>query len=144
MDLKTLCALFMGGALGVGGTVVTQQAAPKPAISKPATGKKALQVRPDRPVVKRSLTPAAPPILFDCALPSASIGGLPIGSIPTASPRSPRPLLSGGYWDGDDGFPLWPSSPNIPPVTEVPEPASWAMLVAGFGLVGFAARKARA
>jgi hypothetical protein len=28
-------------------------------------------------------------------------------------------------------------------VTGVPEPATWAMLIAGFGLVGFAARRRR-
>ncbi|MBS3960497.1 MAG: PEP-CTERM sorting domain-containing protein [Sandarakinorhabdus sp.] len=41
------------------------------------------------------------------------------------------------------------SNDNIGPildnvlVTQVPEPATWAMLIAGFGLVGFAMRRRR-
>ena len=32
---------------------------------------------------------------------------------------------------------------NVTPSVAVPEPASWAMLIAGFGLVGAAARRRR-
>ncbi|UAK26498.1 PEPxxWA-CTERM sorting domain-containing protein [Sphingomonas nostoxanthinifaciens] len=34
-------------------------------------------------------------------------------------------------------------SPPPPPATSVPEPSSWAMLMAGFGIIGLAARRSR-
>jgi hypothetical protein len=36
------------------------------------------------------------------------------------------------------------TSDGVPPVGGIPEPATWAMLIAGFGLVGAAARRRRA
>jgi hypothetical protein len=33
------------------------------------------------------------------------------------------------------------SSDPAPTITALPEPGAWAMLIAGFGLVGFAARR---
>lgn len=51
--------------------------------------------------------------IYDTALTSAQVSALPIGTLPTT-----------------------------PPVTgQVPEPASWAMMIAGFGLVGNALRR---
>lgn len=34
-----------------------------------------------------------------------------------------------------------PGNPDVPPVSGIPEPASWVLLIAGFGLVGGAVRR---
>lgn len=44
---------------------------------------------------------------------------------------------------GNPGDYLVQYSPNLNPIAAVPEPASWAMLIAGFGLIGAASRRAR-
>ncbi len=48
------------------------------------------------------------------------------------------------YGDSIDGRATLNSLNNIPVVPGVPEPASWAMLIAGFGLVGSRLRRQRA
>jgi hypothetical protein len=57
-----------------------------------------------------------------------------------------------GLIDGFNGFDLDAvglvnfidtTPPVVPPVDTIPEPASWAMLIAGFGLVGAAQRRRR-
>lgn len=42
-----------------------------------------------------------------------------------------------------DGPFRWPSANNLVLAAAIPEPATWAMLIAGFGLVGVAARRRR-
>jgi hypothetical protein len=44
------------------------------------------------------------------------------------------------YWDSNPGDNIGSVSANV---ALVPEPASWALLIAGFGLVGAAARRRR-
>lgn len=44
---------------------------------------------------------------------------------------------------GGGGTPPSDMPPFLPPVTAIPEPATWAMLIAGFGLVGLAAPRRR-
>lgn len=67
-------------------------------------------------------------------------------------------LPSTGFGATQFSYNLWPRSPgagigtisDFAPdnanalITAVPEPASWALLIAGFGLVGFSARRRRA
>lgn len=143
MDLKTLCALFMGGSLGVGGTVAVQEVkAPKPAVvshkraTKPVVARKA-------PITRHKPAALSSSLLSDCPLPSAVIG--PVGGVPSLStsyhpvgPFSPLPLEPDHWWYGGGALP-----PVAPPPTDpgIPEPATWMFLVSGFGLVGLSLRR---
>jgi hypothetical protein len=51
-------------------------------------------------------------------------------------------LAEGGRFEliGSSGFDFWDASPGSQPES-VPEPASWAMMLAGFGLIGTAIRR---
>ncbi len=46
-----------------------------------------------------------------------------------------------GTYNGGSGF--LPVAPPPPPPPSVPEPANWALLLAGFGMVGFSTRRSR-
>lgn len=68
----------------------------------------------------------------------------------TIDPTDPAKFWSiGSYANvrndrGDDGWATWISEIRFDrEVTAVPEPQSWAMLIFGFGVVGFAARRRR-
>ena len=67
-------------------------------------------------------------------------------SIEKLSPNaSSQSYIRGTFYGGPEIGLVGASKPlGIPPVPGVPEPASWAMLIAGFGLVGMAARRRRA
>jgi len=151
VGLKEICALLIAGSMGAGSVVAVQQAkAPQAKVkAKPA---KAKPYRPaPRPV---SQAPA-----IDCPTVSSLGGGLaelgpmvPMEASPTAS------LLAQGQLAGGGGGVSLPSIigggggsrpgafPAEPPVLEtavsgVPQPASWAMMVSGFGLIGLALRR---
>lgn len=135
MDMKTLCALFMGGALGVGGTVTVQKAAdPKPAVvkakprvAKPATRNQSLQVA--RP---------SSSLLSDCPLPSADIS--PFGGSVSPVPGWSFPPMYDQFVEG--GWIFDPSFPIHPPTSPtVPETSAWGLMIGGFGLVGIVARR---
>lgn len=50
--------------------------------------------------------------------------------------------VSSGDQMGEDGFGIWPTVNNLHlSVSAVPEPSTWGMLAAGFGLLGFMARR---
>lgn len=154
VGLKEICALLVAGSMGAGSVVAVQQAkAPQARVkAKPA---KAKTYRPaPRPV---SQAPA-----LDCPTVSSLGGGLaelnpivPMEAAPTASLLMPGQLA--GASGGGGGVPL-PSIvgggggsspaafPGEPPALEtavsgVPQPASWAMMVSGFGLIGLALRR---
>jgi hypothetical protein len=81
---------------------------------------------------------------------------LPLAPIPELLPPTDLPGGTAGAADlasgGGDGTtppsppgpvpPSWPAPPGAPPAAPaVPEPAGWAMLLAGFGLVGLSLRR---
>jgi hypothetical protein len=68
------------------------------------------------------------------------IGGLvgPGGTVPAGTYVGFEDIFGGGDLDYDD---LNFVFVNTRFVTDIPEPATWAMLIAGFGLVGFALRR---
>lgn len=149
MGLRDLCIAIMAGGVASTGTVAVQKAtAPKPVVerkiaTKPVVFRKA--------PVRATQTPAAPSaaLLSDCPTPSADLGGLGIAS-PIIGGSSftrfhPAGALSPeqpGWWIGGGGFgPLYPSPPTLP---AVPEAATWAMMITGFGCIGLACRRREA
>lgn len=98
----------------------------------------------------------------------AGAGIIPLGgNVPSAAPvfstpapdpgtpggggGGPGPIgsLPGGGGGGGGGSistpvdPILPPAPPPPPVAVVPEPATWAFMILGFGLIGFALRRSR-
>lgn len=140
MSLRDFCVALLAGSVGVGGTVAVHKAdAPKPAIERKArpkpvraaTGKRSLQVAPSAPVI------------FDCPLPSVSVDSFLLpgdvtGAVDSIGWRVVPPVDS-GWWTGGGDMP----PPSPPPVGAVPEPAIWAMMIAGYGLIGVAVRRQR-
>lgn len=132
---------------------------------QPALHERALpKVRkPESPLARILTTPPAPPVevlpttpLYAMVtappVPQALIRGGPVGGgvIPPVSNVTP-PGGGGGIVlppqtpetptvPGTPGTPETPSTPNVPPV---PEPATWAMMLLGFGLIGWAIRRDR-
>ncbi len=148
VGLKEICAVLLAGSMGAGSVVAVQQVkAPQAKVkAKPA---KAKPYRPaPRPV---SQAPA-----IDCPTVSSLGGGLaelgpivPMESSPTASLLAhgllaggggALPSIIGGGGSGSSTLPGGPAEPEFP-VSGVPEPVSWTMMVSGFGLIGFAMRR---
>lgn len=148
IGMKEICALLLAGGMGAGSVVTVQQA--KPAISKP---KKKVSAPKAHKTESRNITRTA---ITDCPTLAAPLGGgiadlapLPSfepfapGSGPTQVAQAPGgpgidiPGIIGGGGGGGGGGSILPPGP--PP--GVPQPASWAMMVTGFGLVGLAMRK---
>lgn len=131
MGLREFCALLLAGGMGAGSVVGVQEVRRTVAPSKVVTAKPAPpRARPTRP-------PAAGPRILDCP----AVSPLPPGfAVPPALPAGPidwfaPPPTPGGAAAG--GISL----PTPPPAAPVPEPARWAMLIAGFGLLGLALRR---
>jgi len=85
--------------------------------------------------------------------PGVAFGDLPSQIGPVTSGQPPVgfvPILGGsggGVGGGVGGTPPATTAPpgiDQPPVSAVPEPATWASMVVGFGLVGALARRRRA
>jgi hypothetical protein len=149
IGMKEFCALLLAGGMGAGSVVAVQQA--RPAASKPkASAAKTQKAAPRRthtaqlndcPVLAESpglgiLSPIIPPEdspLLDGGRPGAGMALLP----------SPGPGFPGGIGGGGGFLPLTPPSPPGGPgiSAPIPEPISWAMMVAGFGLVGLSLRR---
>lgn len=90
--------------------------------------------------VKRPVPATRPPVPLDCPLPIPTIQGLD-------DPWLLTPGFQMGSYSFSDGSiaPVVIGSPPFPsqiePSPTIPEPASWAMLIAGFGLIGMVARR---
>ena len=149
VGVKEICALLLAGGVGAGSVVTVQQV--KPAISKP-------KAKPSAPkahkTASRNITRTQ---VQDCPAMAAPLGGgiadlAPLPVFENLVPGGPGPgsqvaTIPGG---GDLVFPGVPggggggSGPAILPPTVtpgVPQPASWAMMLTGFGLVGLAMRR---
>lgn len=63
---------------------------------------------------------------------NAPLNATPTNTTPTAALRTFKGLSTGSF-----------SSDPAPIITAVPEPASWALMIAGFGMVGLATRRRR-
>lgn len=142
-----ICALLLGGATA--GSLTTIAVVERPAVvkAKPKPAKK----KPVRPATPRrhaiKLPPKGAVVILDCPTPSTQTA-LPNefpsltppesdGSQPSPGwwPPSVMPPTGGGPW-------IFPGVPDVS-IPPIPEPTAWAMLVAGFGLVGLSMRGAR-
>lgn len=161
VGLKEICAMLVAGSMGAGSVVAVQQAKPPQAKVK-AKPAKAKPARPAPRPVRH-----APPL--DCPTVSSLGGGLaelvpiaPMVSAPTASLSLSGqlagvggggggggmllpPLVGGGGGSSSAAFPGLPAGPDLAApdfaVPGVPQPATWAMMVSGFGLIGLALRR---
>jgi hypothetical protein len=149
VGLKEICALLVAGSMGAGSVVAVQQAkAPQARVKAKPAKPKVFRPAP-RPVSQ------APSI--DCPTVSSLGGGLaelgpivPMEASPTTSLLPQNQLAGGGGGmslpPGGGGGASPSSFPGAPPVLEsavsgVPQPATWAMMVSGFGLIGLALRR---
>ena len=166
---REICALLLAGGMGAGSVVGVQQVKPaltkasKPAVHKPArqaVARRAVARPAPQMVANDCPTITAPlgPGIADLAPMQSST---PMGG---AGPEMAGggPFFPGGgeYWPGwnpgggggggagGGGLPPGPgggdgggSVPGGGPVATVPQPASWVMMIAGFGLVGLALRR---
>ena len=140
IGLKEICALLVAGGMGAGSVVAVQQAKPKPRVERKA------------PVRKAAATPAPRPSIPDCPTIATPPGGLLVPEFASPLPSAPQvlgllPPAPGGFGGGGGGGWLPPGggggggggvTPPAPPA--IPEPAAWAMMISGFGLVGAALR----
>ncbi|MFA7439570.1 MAG: PEPxxWA-CTERM sorting domain-containing protein [Sphingomonadaceae bacterium] len=128
--------------------MAVQQTAP---AVKRVAHKSAAKPKAPRSAVKAATVPAAKPAgMIDCApaVPLGALGMEPGISSPTIAGGTP--FFGGGYGGGgsgggnrgggDGGL----SGNRTPvPLPGVPEPASWGLMVSGFGLIGLAIRRER-
>ena len=148
VGVKEICALLLAGGVGAGSVVTVQQV--KPAISKP-------KAKPTAPkahkTASRNITRTE---VRDCPAMAAPLGGgiadlapMPTfeNMVPGATPGSQHAFVPGGTdvaFPGVIGGGGGGSGPNVLPPSPppgVPQPASWAMMLTGFGLVGLAMRR---
>ncbi len=140
--LKEICALILAGGVGAGSVVAVQEARPKPRMERKAPAVKKAAARPaprsridDCPTLVAPLGGALVPSLADAPPPQLQ----PFGVGPTDPSAGLFPPGAGGGGGGGGGI-VNPLEPPPPPGGIVPEPAAWAMMVSGFGLVGVALR----
>jgi hypothetical protein len=140
--LKEICAMILAGGVGAGSVVAVQEAKPKPRVERKAPAVKKASARPaprsridDCPTLVAPLGGALVPSLADAPLPPQL---QPFGVAPTDSFAGLLPPGSSG--GGGSGGIVAPLEPPPPPGGIIPEPAAWAMMVSGFGLVGVALR----
>jgi hypothetical protein len=147
---KEVCALLLAGGMGAGSVVAVQQV--KSPVAKHRSAK---------PVKHKAASPqrAAPSSIGDCPSYATTLGGVPGPLAPLAVlepgqiglPVPGGPDVGGAPIDGAFVLPpggggggglTFPPAPPIP-VTPggVPQPAAWAMMVTGFGLVGLSLRR---
>lgn len=125
LTIKALAVICAAYTAGVVTPAVVKHARPKP---RPAATRPA--VKPQPPLQREREVPS----IIAC-LPTQQIGILPPVALPSfAEKPAPRWRLQ---HIGDDLVPLGPVAGGIP------EPESWAMLIAGLGLVGGVARRRR-
>lgn len=102
----------------------------------------------EKPLVEALLPPVVGPVIPE-ALPTLSEAAPPITPAifaPVIGGAIFAPCCGGGGPGGGGGPPGQPPPPNQPPPNQppaVPEPSSWAMMILGFGLTGFALRRRR-
>lgn len=148
VGVKEVCALLLAGGIGAGSVVAVQEARPQQVKAKPkASAPKVFKA--SQRTIRQTITQDCPslvssgvglaelqPVSPTDPLQLAALDEMAIGKVPGGGLPLP-PVVSGIGGGGGGGFLPEPGG-SIP---SVPQPASWAMMVAGFGLVGMALRK---
>lgn len=148
IGMKEICGLLLAGSMGAGSVVAVQKV--KPVLSRPKP----------KPVAPKAHKTASRNIthqqILDCPVTVVALSPLApeLGAIPPLNTPPDTSHVAG--WPGGGGIFIPPpigggggggggiSKPDVnpnPPAPPIPEPASWAMMVTGFGLVGLALRK---
>lgn len=145
VGLKEICALVLAGSMGAGSVVTVQQVkAPqakvkaKPKAHRPAPRPVSQPAAIDCPTVSSlggGMAELGPMVPMD----AAPMAGLSTTGLPAGGGTLPS-IVGGGGGSGPSAFPGVPVEPEFP-VSGVPEPVSWTMMVSGFGLIGFAMRR---
>lgn len=149
IGVKEMCALLLAGGMGATSVVAVQEV--KPVIAK----KRAASAKPAVKRVSRPAPAPAPAAITDCPTQVAALSSpmtlppLPDAELTPDLLASQTPFYPGGYrgpggfsgpgGGGDIGTGGGPIPEPVSPA--VPEPASWAMLISGFGLIGWALRR---
>lgn len=145
VGLKEICALVLAGSMGAGSVVTVQQ------VKAPQARLKA-KPKPHRPAPR----PVSQAPVQDCPTVSSLGGGLgslgpmaAMGAPPATGLQTIGPMpdaggahasLVGGGSSDPAALPGIPVEPEFP-VSGVPEPVSWTMMLSGFGLIGLAMRR---
>ena len=136
-----LCAMLFGGMIGSGSVVAVNKVSAKQETAKPKKDRGGTQASRPR-VARPEPAPRPGPSILDCPTP---VIGSPWGVEPY-QPTGLTPPMSDALLPphaveqpGGGGFMLPP--PSYSPA--IPEPGTWAMMIAGFGLVGCAKRQRR-
>ncbi|WP_448581788.1 PEPxxWA-CTERM sorting domain-containing protein [Thermaurantiacus sp.] len=143
MGLKEFCALLLAGGIGAG-SVVTVQAVKAPAAREARATKPKPRPAAARPKPKLPDCPVVVAPLGTGLFPELAEAG-PVAR-PMAAPL-PRPGALPSVGEAGTDWPLLvaPTTvrppPSLPAPGTVPDAATWAMMVAGFGLIGLALRR---
>lgn len=129
-----ICAIIFGAGVGTGVATKQVKQASAMATAKPK-GQGVVKTAP-----ASGASRAAPPArILDCPVIGSPWAAVDTPSVPLLPPMSgtvPAPLVPGG--GGSSSLLPPPSFPHAVPVVE---PTRWAMMIAGFGLVGLAMRR---
>jgi hypothetical protein len=92
-----------------------------------------------------------PPALVDLVAPPVPMQMASLEAVPVGPFQTPLPGPPGFFSPPPGGFVFPPGSPNSPPIVTppgspppaVPEPATWAMILLGFGMIGWTLRRSQ-
>lgn len=143
MILKDVCGLIVAAGVGAGSVVAVQQVRqPAPAaVSKPAkpvkTAISRVRSAPAAAAATPSLLPAptCTPSVFNGPDTGPALPSVTLADIPGLSVFPDGPLIWGPNPSGGGGAQI--------PISIVPEPGYWGMMISGFGLIGLALRRVR-
>lgn len=139
VGLKNICALLLAGGIGAGSVVTVQQV---PIVKKARASAPKVHKAANRQVVNRqemdcpSISPLGQNPELALSYPQ-SLSMLPVGGLANIPGTGATPFNP----PGGGGFPGGGGGGFTPPVSGVPSPDTWVLLLSGFGFVGLALRR---